>query len=222
MRKFLLVCGILSSLLYIVTDILAAMKWEGYSCASQTISELMAIGAPTRPLLVALFSVYNLLVIAFGMGVLGSADRKRALRFTGAMLFVYGAVGQVGLLFTPMHLRGARVSATDTMHIIITMMLVLLLVLSIGFGAAARGHWFRLYSIGTILTFLIFGALAGLQVPRIAAQLPTPWLGVMERVSAYSSLLWVVVLAIVLLPAQKSKAPLAAATSNDCGGRNRI
>ena len=50
LRKTLLVCGILSSLLYVAMTVLVAMQWEGYSSASQTISELSAIGAPTRSL----------------------------------------------------------------------------------------------------------------------------------------------------------------------------
>lgn len=47
-RKALLVCGILSSLLYVAIDIYGALQFEGYSYASQAISELTAIGAPTR------------------------------------------------------------------------------------------------------------------------------------------------------------------------------
>lgn len=204
-RKVLLVCGILSSLLYVGTDILAAMRWEGYSYTSQSVSELMAIGSPTRPFIVPLFAVYGALVIAFGIGVWGSAGRKRALRFTGILLVAHGAVGFVGLLLFPMHLRGAEGSATDTMHLIVTAIQVLVMLLYIGFGAAACGKGFRLYSIGTMLTLLVFGALAGLQAPRVAAQLPTPWLGVIERVNIYSSMLWVLVLAIILLPAENSQ-----------------
>jgi hypothetical protein len=49
-RKALLVCGILSSLLYVVMNVFVPMQWQGYSSASQTVSELSAIGAPTRPL----------------------------------------------------------------------------------------------------------------------------------------------------------------------------
>jgi hypothetical protein len=45
-RKVLLVCGLLSSLLYVATVILAPMRWEGYSSTSQTVSELIAIDAP--------------------------------------------------------------------------------------------------------------------------------------------------------------------------------
>jgi hypothetical protein len=202
-RKALLLCGILSSLLYIGTDILAAMQWRGYSYTSQAVSELMAIGAPTRPLTVSLFTIYNVLVIAFGFGVWLTDSRKRALRFTGILLIGYGIVGQVALLFFPMHLRGAEKSITDTMHTALTGVLVLFILLFIGSGAAAHGKRFRLYSIGTILILLLFGALAGMEAPRVAAQLPTPWLGVMERVNIYSSMLWVLVLAIIRLRAEQ-------------------
>jgi hypothetical protein len=47
LRGGLLVCGVLSSLLYVAMTIFVAMQWEGYSSTSQTISEL-SIGAPTR------------------------------------------------------------------------------------------------------------------------------------------------------------------------------
>ena len=56
-REALLVCGILSSLLYVATDILGGLRYEGYSFTSQAISELMAVRAPSEafvdPLLIA-------------------------------------------------------------------------------------------------------------------------------------------------------------------------
>ena len=52
--KMLLVCGILSSLLYVAMNVIVPMQWPGYSSASRVISELSAIGAPTRSLWVVL------------------------------------------------------------------------------------------------------------------------------------------------------------------------
>src|SRR5687767_10253587 len=71
----LLVCGIASALLYAAMVAFVAMRWQGYSSASQTVSELSAIGAPTRPLWVALAGVHTLLVTAFGCGVWLAAGR---------------------------------------------------------------------------------------------------------------------------------------------------
>jgi len=199
--KILLVCGILSSLLYVGSDILAAMLWEGYSYTGQTVSELRAIGAPTRPLLVPVLAVYTVLEIAFGVGVWGSAGRKRALRVLGGLLIGLAVVDLVAPFF-PMQLRGTEFAFTDAMHIILSIVTVLLLLLIIGVGATAFGKRFRLYSIMTILVLVVFGVLTGLAGPRVAADLPTPWVGIYERINIYSYMLWVLVLAIVLLRAQ--------------------
>jgi len=95
----------------------------------------------------------------------------------------------------------------DTWHMIITIVNVLLILLIIGFGATAFGKRFRLYSIGTILLLVVFGTLAGLDGPRLAANLPTPWLGVTERINIFGYMLWVVALAVALLRAQGAVAP---------------
>jgi hypothetical protein len=202
-KKVLLIIGLLSSLLYVGADILAAIKWEDYSYTSQSVSELMAIGASTRPLLILLFSIYNVLVIAFGSGILGTDTNKRNLRITGVLLVGYGVMGFVGLLFFPMHLRGTEKTITDTLHIITTGVIVLLILLSIGFGSATSGKRFLIYSIGTIVVLLLFGIFAGMDGPRVDAQLPTPWLGIKERINIYAFLLWVMVLAIIMLRPDK-------------------
>jgi uncharacterized protein DUF998 len=196
LERVLLICGILSSLLRVATDILAAMWYPGYSYMNQTMSQLAAIGAPTRPFQLALLAVYGALVIAFGIGVWALAGRKRSLRVAGILLAMFGALGLVELPFpqTAMQLSGG---VTDqTMHIIVTSVAVLLITLFIGFGAAAYGKGFRLYSIATILILLVFGALAAMQAPQ-AVQFSAPWMGVMERVSYYSYLLWILVFAVV-------------------------
>jgi K+-transporting ATPase A subunit len=147
--------------------------------------------------------LFNPLLILFGIGVRKVAE-KRSLRFTGNLLIVWGLLGFVWLFF-PMHMRGAIGSTTDTMHLVLAGVTVSLMALFIGFGSGAKGKGFRLYSILTILTMLIFGALVGQQAPRVAAQLSTPWMGVMERVSVYAPMLWVFFLAIVLLTQEKTK-----------------
>lgn len=201
--KGLLVCGILSPLLYVVMNAFVPMLFEGYSLASQTVSELSAIGAPTRPLWVWLGTVYSLLVVAFGVGVWKSAGRNRPLRVVGGLMVVDGVVS---LYWPPMHLRGAGFTLTDTMHIIWTIVTVLLMMLAIGFGAAAFGKRFCLYSIATMVILVVFGALTGMDGPRIAANLPTPWVGVWERIGIAAFMLWVVVLAMILLRDQSSAA----------------
>lgn len=200
--KALLIGGVVSSLLYVASDILAAMSWEGYSYTSQAFSELLAIGAPTRPFMVAAANVYNLLVLAFGIGVWLSAGPKRSLRVTGILLVAYGLLSAAGP-YVPMHVRGAGTSLTDVLHVVCTVGLVLSMLLFIAFGSATHGKAFRRYSVATILAVLSGGALAFQQGARIAAGQPTPWVGLIERVTIYSAMLWVAVLAITLLRAKK-------------------
>jgi amino acid transporter len=87
----------------------------------------------------------------------------------------------------------------DTMHIVLTVVTVLLILLIIGFGATASGKRFRSYSISTILILIVCGVWAFSDGPRIAANLPTPWVGVRERINIYGYMLWMAVLAIALL-----------------------
>src|SRR5688572_27646642 len=197
-RRLLLVCGIASTLLWIGADIVAAMRYEGYSYLSQAPSELSAIGAPTRSMLAPIGIVYEILIIALGLGVWLSAGEKRSLRITAGLLMTFGAFGLLWPL-APMHARGAETSITDTMHIVMSAATVVFIVLLTSFGSAADGLWFRRYSIATLLTCLVFGAVTGLYVPKVIANEPTPWLGLTERISVYAFMIWVAMLGVVLV-----------------------
>jgi hypothetical protein len=138
------------------------------------------------------------------LGVRGAAGQKRALRIAGVLLIGLGVIDLVAPFF-PMHLRGAGFTLTDTMHIMLTVVTVLLILLIIGFGAVADGKRFRLYSIATILILFVCGTWAFSDGPRIAANLPTPWVGVRERINIYGYMLWMAVLAIALLRVQAER-----------------
>jgi len=196
LRKILLACGILSSLLYVGIDTLAAIHYGGYhSYASQAISELGARGAPTKQLVDPLFLAYDILIIAFGVGVWASANRKRALQLIGGLMI---GIGAVGLVTPPMNLRGSGDISGDMPHILLTGVTVLLILAAIASGASLYGKRWRAYSFATVLTLLVSGGLTGLAATRLAAQQPTPWLGLAERINIGAYLLWVLVLAITL------------------------
>src|ERR671910_1171379 len=112
-RKILLGCGIASSVLYIVVDLLGTLQYPGYRYTEQQFSELTAQGSPVRPLMIALNLIpYTLLVAAFAVGVWTSAGPKRAGRITGAMLLGYAAFGMAGGGFFPVnHHRGPAAGA---------------------------------------------------------------------------------------------------------------
>ena len=201
-RRALLVCGILSSLLYVAINIFVPAHYPGYSIVSQTVSELSAVGAPTRTSWVVLSAPYTLLMVAFAWGVWKSAADNRPLRIAGGLLIAYGALG-ILWPFAPMHLRETLAAGggtfSDTLHIALGAVTEIIYLLALGFAAAALGRQFRLYSIATFVLLLVFGVLTFLGAPGIGTNQPTPWLGVWERINIGVFLLWVVVLAVALL-----------------------
>ena len=202
--KILLFCGILSSVLYVAATILGAMRWESYSSATQTVSELIAVNAPSAPLVVPLFVTYSVMMFAFASGVWRSSGQKRVMRIVACFIAGKEVLGLAATLFAPMHMRGYETTLSDTMHALLTGVGVFLCMFpAIGLGATAFGKQFRLYSFGTMLIFIVFGIISFLDGPQLAADLPTPWLGVWERVNIFGYLLWIMVLSITLLKAEK-------------------
>src|SRR5204862_7689369 len=92
-QEALLVCGIVASLLYVA--MMEVIRYGGYSATSQTVSELSAIGAPTRNLWFWLSWLFTTLVFAFGWGVWKSAGRKRSLVVWGCLLLAFRLLGVV-------------------------------------------------------------------------------------------------------------------------------
>ncbi len=159
MRKALLACGALASLLYAATDVLGGLRYPWYDFGSRAISELMATGAPSEVFVDPLFLAYGVLALVFGVGVLWEgAGRSRALWITSALLIGYAAAGFTGPTLFEMDQRGAGSLAGDAPHIVVTGVLVLLLLLAIGMGGLALGRRFRVYSLATLVTVIVFGA----------------------------------------------------------------
>jgi len=202
LRKALLVCGILASLVYVVANVAGALAWEGYRSAHQAVSELSALGAPSRPVMVPLLVLYDVLFVAFAIGVWETARSPRALRIAAGSVVAL-AVVNAAAIFTPMDLHGDVTVLTNTLHVGMTILTSILTVAAMAFAASAFGKGFRAYTIASIVVLLVFGALTGLQAPRIDAGLPTPWLGVMERINIGAYLLWMAMLAVMLLRARR-------------------
>ena len=209
-RKILLICGIASSVLYVASDLLISWWDPNYSYRDQSFSELLAPGSPTRPLVLVLLAIpYGVLVAAFGAGVWASVGPRRAGRITAALLVGYAVLGAVGGVYlsapTREVLEAGEETWRNTLHLPATAVSVLSILLAMGFGATLLGRRFRYFSYAMILAILVFGVWAGLQAGRVAANQPTPWLGIVERANVYAIMLWVAVLAIGLLGPQKSE-----------------
>jgi len=136
MAKNLLICGILSSLLYVLMNIFVPLLFEGYNIPSQTVSELSAIDAPTRASWVSLAVLYILLFTAFGLGVDKSAAWNRQLRIVARLIIVYVIINAY---WPPMHLRGNEPTLTDTLQIVWAMVTLTLMMLYHGVWRGRAG-----------------------------------------------------------------------------------
>jgi hypothetical protein len=176
-------CGIASSVLYGL--MIWAIRYEGYNVFSQVPSELTAIGAPTRVLWAQLGWVYTMLVTAFGIGLWKSAGRNRAVRIVGGLILAFASLGLLWP-FAAMHQREVLAAGggtlSDTLHVVLGAVTVFLMF--------SRSVWrdgirttFRFYSIVTIVVLLTFGALTFIEAPRLQTNLPTPWIGLWERIN---------------------------------------
>lgn len=206
-RQALLTCGIVYALLYvIVNDVIAATLYDGYSRMSQAVSELSATGAPTHALLTAVGPVFSLLLIGFGLGIWRSARGKRSLRIAGALVAAHGAMSFLWLL-GPMSQReviaAGRATSADDLHLFLSAATGLFMAAYVATTAVGLGWVFRLYSVATIATALVFGLLSA-QVDKLEAGAPTPWMGLLERIGIGVWLVWLAVVAMVLWRANRS------------------
>ena len=201
----LLACGILAAFVYAVTDVLGGLRFPGYDFTSQGVSELMAVGAPTKDLVDSVFMVYGLLAFAFAIGVLRESSGQRALRLTGLLLLGYALAGSFGRFF-PAYPRGVDGFGDSVPHMILTAVLVVLMLAALGFGAAALGRRFRIYSFATLGAIVALGIASGVYASRLAAHQSTPGFGIVERVLIYAYLAWAGALGIALIRRHSSPA----------------
>ena len=197
-RDLLLMAGVLSSIVYVTADVLCGLRYPGYSFTDQVISELSAIGAPTTALWVRLLQIFAVLFAAFTIGVVRESSGNRRLRLTGWLLVGFVLSGPLWS-FVPMHQRGDVFTWTDVGHIALGGVMVLLITAVITVGAGALGRRFRVFSRILVTVAVISGVGTFAYVPRMINQLPTPWVGTVERIHLYAFFLWVAVLAVALL-----------------------
>lgn len=208
-QDLLLAGGILYAGTYVVAnDGIAASAHHGYSRVNQAVSELSARGAPGRPFLAAMSAVWLPAMVAFGTGVRRAARGNRALRATGTLLVASGVTSVAWLPF-PMTAREDMTPGTaapnDVGHIVMTAATASLILAEVACAAAAFGTRFRLYSVATVATSLVFGGLTARLAPEVSKGKATRWMGLYERASIGAWLLWMTVLSAVLIRRERQR-----------------
>jgi hypothetical membrane protein len=210
----LFLCGMLAPVVYVVAVLIGGIKRPGYSQISQFVSELIEAGAPNKSLLNPLFALYNLLTIAFGIGLFAkvramSQSKGKVSGSLGALILV--AEGLFGFLtvFFPQDPRGAPVTSTGIIHIVLAGLSSLTTILSM----VCMGFWFRtiprlrgydIYSFISVIVVFISGGAAAYTGATLS-----PVLGLMERITIGGFLQWLFVIAVRLYTMEAPEASRA-------------
>ncbi len=195
--KALLFAGIAAVVIYGLGDLVSGLLYHGYRFRDQAISELSAFGSPVRPIMVTAILIHGLLVLAFGVGIWRSADRK-SLRWAGLLLMGAGVVGFPTHTIFAMSSRWMKAGFNDTMHIILSAVFSLFVFAAIVLSAVAYRGWFRPYAIITLFILIGFGGASSIAMRGIAEN-STPWAGGFERINAYAYFAWLIVLAVITM-----------------------
>lgn len=200
--KFLLLCGLGAPLLYILTVFLGGLLRPDYSHLSQPVSDLIASGAPNKPVLDWLFVLYNVLTTLFGMGLYSriygsSSGRNTFLGLWGALLLIAeGFFGLLTLLFPePSTAIAPTFANSGGWHIVfaglssLTTMLAMLF-LGLYFFRVQKRRSAGWYSLGSLAIVFISGGLAAFAVANHRAVG-----GLLERLTIGGFLQWLGVIA---------------------------
>jgi hypothetical protein len=118
-------------------------------------------------------------------------------------------------------LAAGGATLTDTLHIAWTMVSgMLMMPVDWVCGSGVRQTVPRVRGRHPIVLLVAFGALTGTYAASVQANLPTPWLGVWERVDAGLLMLWLIVLAVALLRRGETTAVGIAEEAAKLGGHD--
>lgn len=191
-------CGILSATAFLAGDLLGAAATPGYSPTGQAISELVAIGAPAKPLVDPFLLAFHALAIPFALGLHRAVAPGPGGPLAPALLAAAGLAGMILTLFLPCDPGCARfVSLRGTLHIFVAIPMglsVLLAILAFARRFRADPDWRarRAHALAS--------AWAGLALSAITVPLAeTDWVGLFERALTLSYLQWYALTGLALI-----------------------
>ena len=199
-RRILFLCGVIAPLLFVFMAILGGAMRPGYSHVSDTVSELFSPGAPNKRLLDPLHTIYALLMVSFGFGVLqfvrGSGQSTRG-GITGAVLFAAASLVSVATATVfPQDAWGSPPTFRGQMHqnlsgVVGLLSMLSMILIGIWFNRAKLFPGFRTYSFVTVGVSLISAV-------WFATNQGSPIMGLTERAAILAGFQWTFVLALLM------------------------
>ena len=178
--------GIVSFLSYTAAVVFAPLTYPGYNWMAQAVSDLSAANAPSLGLWNQLSAFYNVCeVVCVTVVCIGIQGQKTKLLRSGIYLFaVMEWVSAIGYRMFPLSDSGYAGSFQDVMHMVVTVAVVLLSIvsLSIIIAAGIKSRNCRSYGVcaGIALGMMLVGAF-GMKL------VPAAYFGVVERFSVFAA-----------------------------------
>lgn len=199
-KNFLNYCGLLeivALLSYTVAVVFSPLDYPGYNWMAQAVSDLSAANAPSLRLWNQLSSLYNISILICAMMVCAGIQGKgsRLLR-SGIYLFTAMEwISAARFSMFPLSDSGYAGTFQDKMHILSTILVVLLSIVSlvILIIAGVKRKEYRSFGVfaGIALGMMLVGAL-GMNI------VPEEYFGVVERFSVFAAVGYNAVLGIEL------------------------
>lgn len=177
--------GVVAFLSYTAAVVFSPLAYPGYNWMAQAVSDLSASNAPSLHLWNQLSSLYNVCTLVCTMMVcVGIQGKKTRLLRVGIYLFaIMEWVSAVGFGMFPLSDSGYAGTFQDKMHILSTVIVVLLSVVSLALIiiAGVKDKSCRSYSIfaAIALGMMMIGAM-GMNV------VPKDYFGIVERFSVFA------------------------------------
>ena len=200
-QHFLALCGVIAPLFFVFIAILGGAMRPGYSHLSDTISELFSPGSPNKRLLGTLHTLYAVLLVLFGIGMLQLVRASRRARLVGtlgaAAFIAMGLASVLSATLFPQDAWGSAPTSAGQMHQFVHGAIALLgilymVLMGIWMNRAQDFPRFQTYS------FITVGA-ALLSAGFFMANQGSPIMGLAERVAGLVGLQWTLVLALWML-----------------------
>jgi hypothetical membrane protein len=193
--KLIPLLGIFSVILYFLHVILGEIFYEGYSPLAQAISDLTASNSPSKNI-ARLFSLfYGICTVTFSIGFFVYYRNKinKAVTVSSFIFCIMNTISFFGYSFFPLSEPGYADTFQDKMHMVVTVFVVLLTIVSlvlffIGFSRAKEHKSLGIISIGTLLILM-----AGAMLINIV---PKEYFGLVERVNVYSIVIYTGILSL--------------------------
>ncbi len=198
----LLWAGVAAAVWYTAVVLIGALATPGYSHISEHVSTLYQSGAPNGTWIAALFAVYNVLILAFGVGVFrlvsDSADvRRRNGQAGGAALVLTAIAGVMDVVFRQDPI-GSPATTPGMLHVAFAGVASLFTIVGIALVASwalarreVRG--FGWYSVATLVVIVVSGPLAAVATAGL-----WPTMGLLERIPIFGFVQWAAVTSIIL------------------------